>query len=229
MASDRQDIEAALTAAEEALGRGETALASTGFWRAVGAVKRHPGLTQEYADRIADIDRRAFRSWALFTVPVGPGTALMIIGTLVGFALVWWAYALDQPANGAALLIGTGITLVTTHGLAHLSVGRIFGIRFTHWFIGSVKRPQPGTKVDYASYLRTPARHRAWMHASGALLTKLIPFFALGPALVMEAPWWTTTLLVLVGIGQVATDVVWSTQASDWSKYRREMRYADTG
>ncbi|NNF70410.1 MAG: hypothetical protein HKN01_11625 [Acidimicrobiia bacterium] len=63
------------------------------------------------------------------------------------------------------------------------------------------------------------------MHASGAVLTKLIPFFALGPALVMEAPWWTTALLVLLGVGQIVTDIVWSTKASDWKKYRRELGF----
>ncbi|NNC75238.1 MAG: hypothetical protein HKN93_06970, partial [Acidimicrobiia bacterium] len=112
-------------------------------------------------------------------------------------------------------------------GLAHMVVGRLFGIRFTGWFVGSLGRPQPGVKVDYATYLRTPARQRAWMHASGAVLSKLIPFFALGPSLVMDAPWWTTTLLIVIGVGQIVTDIVWSTKASDWKKYRRELSFAE--
>ncbi len=223
---NRNEIESALTTSEEAVDRGDAALGPTGFWKAVGAVKRDPRLVPDYADRIGSIDRRAFEAWALFTVPAALGTALMAIGTVIGFGVVLWAYSLDQPANGVALLIGTGITLMTTHGLAHMAVGGVFGIRFTHWFIGSMKRPQPGVKTDYATYLRADAKHRAWMHASGAVLTKLIPFFALGPALVMEAPWWTTALLIVVGMGQIITDVVWSTGSSDWKKYRREMRYA---
>jgi hypothetical protein len=226
---DRTAIEEALTKAEQAVDGGQTALGTTGFWKAVGAVKRDPALTDEFADRIAAIDRRAFESWALLTVPAPVGTALMVIGTLVGLGIVWWAYSLDRPANGIALLIGTGITLVTTHGLAHLVVGRVFGIRFSHWFIGTVQRPQPGVKTDYATYLRTVPKHRAWMHASGAVVTKLIPFFALGPALVMEVPWWTTALLIVIGVGQIVTDVAWSTKASDWKKYRREMRYVAGG
>jgi hypothetical protein len=223
---NRNEIESALTSSEEAVDRGDTALGPTGFWKAVGAVKRDPRLVPDYADRIGSIDQRAFEAWALFTVPAVLGTALMATGTVIGFGIVLWAYSLDQPANGFALLIGTGITIMTTHGLAHIAVGGVFGIRFTHWFIGSMKRPQPGVKTHYATYLRANAKHRAWMHASGAVLTKLIPFFALGPALVMEAPWWTTALLIVVGIGQIITDVVWSTRSSDWKKYRREMRYA---
>jgi hypothetical protein len=222
----RNEIESVLARAEAAVERGETALGPSGFWRVVDAVKRDPDLGAAYADRIAAVDRRAFEQWALVKVPVGLGTALMMIGTLAGFGLVLWAYSLDQPGNGLALLAGTGITLVTTHGLAHQVVGGLFGIRFTHWFIGSIGRPQPGVKIDYRSYLETPARRRAWMHASGAALTKLIPFFALGPAIVMEAPWWTTAILVAIGIGQIATDMLWSTASSDWKRYRREMRIA---
>ena len=222
---ERGQVEATLDAAEQASGHGGT-LQPTGFWEAVGAVKRDPELVDAYADRIARIDRAAFERWALVAVPAAAGTALMVVGTLVGFGLVLWAYSLDRPWNGLALLAGTGITLVTTHGLAHMVVGGAFGMRFTHWFIASTTRPQPGVKLDYASYLRTSAQHRAWMHASGAVLTKLIPFLALGPALVMDAPWWTTALLVVVGVGQIITDVAWSTKSSDWKKYRREMAYA---
>src|SRR5439155_23826878 len=42
------------------------------------------------------------------------------------------------------------------------------GIRFIGWFLDGPTRLQPGLKIDYASYLRTPARRRAWMHAAGA-------------------------------------------------------------
>lgn len=223
------EIEAALTQAEQALDRGETKLGPTGYWRAVAAAKRDPELASAYAARIGAIDHKAFKGWALFTVPFVAGTTIMILATIAGFLLVLTAYSLDQPWNGVVLLIGTGITLVTTHGLAHLVVGRALGIGFTGWFIGSPTRPQPGVKVDYSSYLMTDAKHRAWMHASGAILTKLIPFFALGPSLVMEAPWWTTALLIVIGIGQIATDVLWSTKSSDWKKYRREMRFAAGG
>ncbi|MBT8211909.1 MAG: hypothetical protein KJN71_02055 [Acidimicrobiia bacterium] len=222
---DRDQVAAVLDEAEKALEKGETKLGPSGFWKAVGAAKRDPALVEEFGGRFATIDRTAFEKWAFFSVPSGIGTLLAVVWTIVGFGLILWAYSLDQPANGLVLLVGTAITLVTTHGLAHMVVGRLFGMRFTSWFVGSLRRPQPGVKVDYATYLRTPAKQRAWMHASGAVLTKLIPFFALGPALVMEAPWWTTALLVLLGVGQIVTDIVWSTKASDWKKYRRELGF----
>ena len=67
---------------------------------------------------------------------------------------------------------------------------------------------------------------RAWMHASGALVTKAIPFVLLGAAWGMEAPGWAWAVLLVVGIGQVATDLLWSTKSSDWKKFARERRYA---
>ncbi|MBT8213529.1 MAG: hypothetical protein KJN71_10330 [Acidimicrobiia bacterium] len=224
---NRDQVAEVLGGAEKALQAGETRLGPTGFWKAVAAAKRDPALVEEFGDRFAAIDRAAFEKWAFFFVPAGFGTLLAVVWTLMGFGIVLWAYSLDQPWNGLVLLVGTVITLVTTHGLAHMVVGRLFGIRFTGWFVGSLGRPQPGVKVDYATYLRTPARQRAWMHASGAVLSKLIPFFALGPSLVMDAPWWTTTLLIVIGVGQIVTDIVWSTKASDWKKYRRELSFAE--
>lgn len=96
-------------------------------------------------------------------------------------------------------------------------------MRFTHWFLAP-GRPQPGVKVDYASYLKTPPKQRAWMHASGALITKVVPF-ALLP-LARRMPRWVFRLMVGVGIVQIVTDIAWSTRASDWKKFRREIRYA---
>lgn len=222
---ERAEIESRLDRAEKAVQEG-SGLSGTGFWSAVGAVKQDPSLADSYRMRIAAIDRAAFEAWALFTVPAAVGTAVMVVGTLVGLAFVWAAYGASDLWAVLFLLAGTGITLVTTHGLAHLVVGRAFGMRFTHWFVGTLSRPQPGVKVDYATYLATPARARAWMHASGALVTKAIPFFALGPALVIGVSGWVTALLVVIGVVVIVTDVLWSTKASDWKKYRREMSYA---
>ncbi len=222
---DRTQIEQVLHTAEAAVARGE-GLAGTGFWKAVAAVKSDPTLVPVFAGRIAAVDRAAFERWALLTVPVGAGTTVMALGVAVGFGAVWSAYDAAEPWNGLLLLIGTVVLLVATHSLTHLVVGRAQGMRFTHWFIGTITRPQPGVKVDYATYLAVPARRRAWMHASGAVATKLVPFLLLGPALVIPVPGWTTGVLVALGAGQILTDVLWSVKASDWKKYRREMGYA---
>ena len=224
---ERSEAETVLSAVEERLAADPAAgLAGSGFWKVVSAAKQTPDLEAEFAQRIAAIDRSAFERWALLTVPLGVGTAAALLGTLVGLVLVGLAYSTPEPLNGLLLLAGTGVLLVTTHGLAHLVVGRMAGIRFTHWFIGTVARPQPGVKTDYATYLTTAARRRAWMHASGALMTKILPFALIPAALIAGVPGWATVLLVVMGVASIITDILWSTQVSDWKKFRREMAFA---
>ena len=223
---DRHEITAALDRGKAAVAAdGPGNLSGTEFWKAVATVKREPGLADVFADRMATIDRAAFERWAWLTLPIRLGTALAVIGTLLGLAVITVGYYVDEPWNGLLLLAGTGIILVPTHGLGHLVVGRLSGMRFTHWFIGTVRMPQPGVKVDYATYLRAPASSRAWMHASGAIVTKAIPFLMIGAAWGMEAPWWAWAALLVIGAVTIATDVLWSTKSSDWKKFQRERRY----
>jgi hypothetical protein len=219
------EIEAALDDAEAALARGE-GLGGTGFWRAVAAVKKEPEFVDRYAERIARIDLDAFRGWASLVVPLWAGNLIMVLATVLGLLLIALAYGVEGFTAVVFFFVGFGIVLVTTHGLAHLVVGLLVGIRFTHWFIGTVTRPQPGVKVDYASYLATPASRRAWMHAAGALTTKVLPFALIGAAAAAELATWTVWVLVVLGVVQVITDILWSTKASDWKKFRREMSFA---
>lgn len=218
---DRQRVESILSEAERAADP-----SAVGFWRAVADVKRHPAWIEAYAERIGAIDRRAFELTVSPTFSPAVGTALLTAGTLVGLGLVAAAYRLSSPWNGLVVLGGTGALLGSTHGLAHIIAGRVAGIGFTHWFLDGPTRLQPGAKVDYASYLRASPRSRAWMHASGALVTKAVPFLLLGAARAAGVPGWATGVLLVIGVGQIATDLVYSVKLSDWKRFRREMRVA---
>jgi hypothetical protein len=220
-----QSIEESLAKAESALDSG-SGLSGTGFWLAVSTVKRNPELADRYADRIAAIDERAHRQWAVLIIPLWLGTLLAWIAVLIGLALIWWAYDLAGTGAVIAFLAGTGVLLGSTHGLGHLVVGRLLGMRFSYWFVGEWKQPQPGVKLDYSTYLRTTPTKRAWMHASGALTTKAIPFLLIGAALAADLPGWVPWVLAGLGTVMVVTDVLWSTKASDWKKFQREMEFA---
>jgi hypothetical protein len=221
---DGSRIGAILGDAERAASAGQP-VGPTGFWKAVAAVKRDPDLIDAHADWIARIDRAAFKTWALLVVPIWLGNVLAIGATLIGLALVGWSYYLDGIGAAVAFLFGFGIVLVTTHGLAHLTVGTVMGMRFTHWFVGTLLQPQPGVKLDYATYLRAPASSRAWMHASGAIFTKVMPFAFIGAAIAAGVPDWVPWALVVIGLVMIGIDVFWSTKSSDWKKFRREMRF----
>ncbi|MFQ5968055.1 MAG: hypothetical protein ACE5MI_10655 [Acidimicrobiia bacterium] len=224
--SDRPAIAAVLNETEKALKQSEGADLKA-FWNAVGVVKRDPELVQRHADQIGVIDKLIFERWEpLVRVGASLGTVLAVVGTAAGLGLVAAGYYLTDPWNGVAILAGVGVLLGTTHGLGHVVVGGLVGIRFISWFVASIRSPQPGLKTDKASYVRTAARPRAWMHAAGAIVTKLVPFLMLGPALASGAPSWTWIVLLVIGFGQFVSDAVWSTKTSDWMRYSREMAIA---
>lgn len=224
---DRPSLEAKLDEAEAALaGGGPVDLAGLGFWKAVGFVKRHPELVDEYGPRIARIDREAFERWAVMRTSLAVGTTLMVVATIIGLVLIGLAYGFTGWGQAIALGVGVGILLVSTHSLAHQLVGSLQGMRFTHWFIGKWIQPYPGVKVDYDSYLRVPPEQRALMHASGAIVTKLVPVVGLGAAWAMGAEPWVLWVLVILTLVGVVTDVFWSTKVSDWKKYKRERALA---
>ena len=224
------EIEPALDRAEHAVRVGKP-LKGTGFWPAVDAVRRDPALAERFADRMGEIDRKAFEAGVSLRVPAPVGIAALAVGTAVGVVLLYVAVALSyaRPWWMSMILFvaGLGAVIVGSHSLTHWLIGDVVGIRFTHVFLGGPPPPRPGVKSDYASYLRTHPRRRALMHASGAIVTKLIPFALLPAAVVQyeQRPWMTWILLV-VGVVQIATDVFLSTKVSDWKKVRRELRAA---
>ncbi|MEX0873860.1 MAG: hypothetical protein WD646_13930 [Actinomycetota bacterium] len=240
-----QAIDPALTQAEQALDAGR-GLKGTGFWKAVGVLRRDRALAERYADRASVIDRRAFEKGVKLRVPLVPGlialvliTAFGVVAVLASFIFGWGEtfrrstqlYNAAREAPTAAVpisfLLGTGALLIGTHSLAHYVVGRMAGIRFTHVFLGGPPPPRPGVKTDYATYLRATPRARAIMHASGAVVTKLLPFALLPVSVWLYEDWpWLTWVLIAIGIFQIVTDVVLSTKVSDWKKVRREMRAA---
>jgi hypothetical protein len=224
---DETAVANALASCEQELQAGRTPdLRALGFWRAVAAVKRHNELVDRYATRIATIDRAAFRRRVRLAFPVALGVILLDLGLFGGLLLLAIATLVDHPWREIVVLVAAGALDVTTHGLAHLAVGTLVGIDFTDWFVDLPKRPQPGFKIDYASYLRVSPRQRAWMHAAGAIATKVTPFLVVPYAVAIDTETWAVLALLALGVVQILTDVLYSVRASDWKKFRREMRLA---
>jgi hypothetical protein len=224
---DDSAIDRALAACEQQLQAGGTPdLRALGFWRAVAAVKRRRELVDRYATRIATIDRQAFRRHIRLAFPVSLGVIALDLGLFGGLLLLGIALGVDHPWREILVLVGAGALDTTTHGLAHLAVGTFVGIDFTDWFVDLPKKPQPGFKIDYASYLRASPRRRAWMHAAGAIATKLTPFLVIPYAVAIGTDTWAVLVLLVLGVIQILTDVLYSVRASDWKKFRREMRLA---
>jgi hypothetical protein len=226
--SDAEPVASAFERIEEAVRRGETDLGRLGFWRLVAAVKADPEAADRWADAAGRIDRTAFESRVRLRVPVPVGLSVLALGMVAGAAAVLVASATTSGVvAGLALLFAGGVWSLTVHDLAHWVVGRLVGIRFTASFLSlRPLPPRPGLKTDYASYLRTPPRSRAWMHASGALATKAAPFAALALVPASGAPAWAAWGLAAMGVFEIAMDVLFSVRSSDWKRVRRELRVA---
>ena len=221
------DIDRTLTACEAALSRpGKIDLAALGFWKAVSRVKRHPDLLATYGRRIARVDREAFLRATPIVVPAWIGFALEVAGTIFILGVILVAPRAPVLGSEIIYIVGTGALIAATHGLTHVLVGSAMGMRFTHFYSLPPLKPQPGFKVDYATYLRVPATSRAWMHASGAIVSKIVPFAVAAYAAANGTPTWTLLILLGIGVLQLITDATLSTRASDWKKFRREMRFA---
>ena len=206
---------------------GTTDLRSLGFWKLVQQVKLDRALVGEHADQIGRIDTAAFRAGVRLRTPVWLGNALLVFASIVGALAVGAAVTWQTPVwKGLALVAAGAIWSVSLHSPTHWLVGYMIGIRWTDYFLGGPPPPRPGLKSDYGTYLRADADSRAWMHASGALATKLAPFLALAWWPASGAPWWAAAALAAVGVLQIVTDLTLSTKSSDWKKFRREKAIA---
>lgn len=222
-----QELREAFARIEVAVEGGSRDLRELGFWRWVARVKPDAELSDRWAEQIGRIDGAAFRAGVRLRLPVWAGNALLLAGVVAGAVAVVVARAAEGDVlAGLALIAAAGLWAVSTHCLAHWVVGRAVGIRFTDYFLGGPFPPRPGLKTDYASYLRTAPTSRAAMHAAGAIATKLAPFVALAFWPGTAAPWWSAAALVLFGVLQIVTDLLFSVKASDWKKVKRERAVA---
>jgi hypothetical protein len=210
---------------EAAVDAGRTDLGPLGFWRLLAKVKADPALASHWAEQAGRIDRTAFESSSLVRVPVWVGNVLSLAGILIGAAAVAIALGTESETLAGLLLVFAALDWsAAPHSIAHWLVGRIVGIRFTCYFLRSLVPPFPGVKIDYRSYLLASPGSRAWMHASGAIASKLGPLVALAfwPATV--APTWAAWVIVAYELVIIGTDVFISTRRSDWKRVRRELR-----
>ena len=221
------DLSADLDRIEAAVAQGNSDLRSLGFWRVVGQVKPDRVLVDRYADQIGRIDATAFRAFARFRMPVWVGNTILLVGAAAGLAAAIIARSVSSETLAGLLLIVAGADwTVTLHSPTHWFVGYLVSIRFTDYFVGGPPPPRPGLKSDYASYLRADPGSRAWMHASGAIATKLAPFLALAFWPGSGAPWWSAAALIAIGVVSIVTDITLSVTTSDWKKFKRERAVA---
>jgi hypothetical protein len=222
------DLTADLDRIEAAVQAGNTDLRALGFWALVAQVKPDRLLVDRYADQIGRIDTAAFHAAVRRRASVWVGNTVLFAATLAGLAAVIAAASVTSSTLAGFLVLGAGVVwTVSLHSPTHWAIGRLVNIGFTDYFIGGPPPPRPGLKSDYATYLRADPGSRAWMHASGAIMTKLAPLLALAFWPASGAPWWSAAALLVICVASIATDIAFSVKVSDWKKYRRERAVAE--
>jgi len=212
---------------QAAVDAGETDLRALGFWRLLAKVKTDQALATHWAEQAGRIDRRAFETGVRLRLPVWFGNLLLVLAIAAGGVAVGIALSTDSPdLAGWALVFAALDWSASFHTPAHWAVGRAVGMGFLAYYIHDWVPPVPGLKIDYETYLRTPPEARAWMHASGAIASKVGPFLALAFWPASVAPAWAAWAIAGYGALIIATDVFISTRKSDWKRFRREMRIA---
>ncbi|MGH2661778.1 MAG: hypothetical protein ACRDH8_03010 [Actinomycetota bacterium] len=238
MSTPVEDYQDAFARIERAVQGGAADLGNLGFYRIVDRIKREPKLAAHWADVAGRIDRTAFERRVRPRFPVWVGNGVLLSGSAVLVAMVPVAVAVARDSAtpepflaGALALVAGGGLGAALHDLGHWLVGRLGGIRFTSFFLDGPLRVQPGIKIDYATYLRASPGARAWMHASGALVTKVAPFAVFIAVYLPHRaagydlfPPWSLWGILGIGVVQLITDVAFSRKHSDWKKVRREVR-----
>jgi hypothetical protein len=221
------DLSGELDRIEAAVQAGNTDLTTLGFWRLVARVKPDRMLVDRHGDQIGRIDAAAFRLAVRPRLLVWAGNTLLLAATLGGLAAAIAAHVVSSATLSGLLLLGAGaVWTISLHSPTHWAVGRAVGIDFTDYFVGGPPPPRPSLKIDYATYLRADPESRAWMHASGAIATKIAPLFALAFWPGSGAPWWSAAGLVVICLASIATDIAFSVKMGDWKKFRREREIA---
>lgn len=225
--SDPDGYPAEFERIEAAVDAGQTDLRTLGFWRLLAKVKADPVLAHHWAEQAGRIDRKAFEARTRLRVPVWFGNAVLVVGTLVGAVAVAFALTTDsEDLAGLALIFAALDWSTTFHVPTHWLVGRATRMRFLAYYVRELIPPIPALKIDYATYLRVAPEARAWMHASGAIASKIGPFLALAFWRASGAPGWAAWAILGYGLLIIGTDVFISTRKSDWKRFRREMRIA---
>ena len=167
---------------------------------------------------------------SLRTLSVRSGNLIEVLGIALAIGGLLLAASIRDPLSNLVLLAMVWVSLwYFPHCLIHFIVGRIAGITFTHYLIGSsalVKLELPylrkvlrylpvlGIRTDRASLRRSSPRARRLMFESGAYGSMLLPSLAVIFSLSYSSA-TTSALLIIMSLVNVAVTLYYSPRAGD--------------
>ena len=168
-------------------------------------------------------------------IPLAIGNLIEILGTSFAFYLIYAASDIGAVAVRFLFYLLSWMCLVFfPHCLTHFIVGRLVGIRFTHYSLGksgvarlrmpfvsaiASKAPLLTLRVDRTSLSSASRGGRAVMFASGATASMIMPFYA-AVASLQHLPIPLIIFLIVLSVANLIFDFYYSPRAGDISRIR---------
>ncbi len=163
------------------------------------------------------------------------GAAICTLGLVLGFVAWQLAIRIQPLIPQILLLLFAWFALwFFSHDLTHHVVGKIGGISFEYYFLGrsAIRKlklplvpklmnriPVLVLKIDRSSLERASSRARKWMHASGAVVSMLLPWVIV-PSIFAVTPYWVGASITLLILGNTLFTMYFSPKTGDLYRAR---------
>jgi hypothetical protein len=168
-----------------------------------------------------------------FRIPLVLGNGIEVLGIIAGIYLLMAGSDINTvPLRFLIYLLSWVCLVFFPHCLAHFAVGRLVGVRFTHYLLGksSITKlrlpvitavssviPLLTLKIDRGSLRSVGPGARAVMFASGAIVSMVLPFLPVVVSVGRLPAIWSVCLLLL-SIANICFDLYYSPRAGDLSR-----------
>jgi len=188
------------------------------FLSIVNKIKKDKINDDELLTQIENLSRKRFEGKVSLTLGLFTGNLLEIIATIAAIVLAF------RVNTDWVLYLCVLILMATLHPLSHYLTGRLFGIRFTHYYLNGPARIEPTLRINYFSYLKAKGVKRALMHVSGVIGTLAAPLIVALIALDKGALGVAMNLMYFFLL-LIVFELLTSTKIGDLMKAKREYGY----
>ncbi|CAG0964589.1 hypothetical protein METP3_01055 [Methanosarcinales archaeon] len=188
------------------------------FLSIVNKIKKDKINDDELLTQIENLSRKRFEGKVSLTLGLFTGNLLEIIATIASIVLAF------RVNTDWMLYLCVLILMATLHPLSHYLAGRLFGIRFTHYYLNGPARIEPTLRINYFSYLKAKGVKRALMHASGVIGTLAAPLIVALIAL-DKGDLGVAMNLMYFFLVLIVFELLTSTKIGDLMKAKREYGY----
>jgi len=196
---------------------------------------RNQALRRHFGEQVTPVYRDPLR------IGLAPGSLLLLLGLAVGSFLAMIAPVRDGLSTSVlgfvVGLVGWGLFWFASHDLAHLIVGWVAGVRFSHYYVGlsnavRLKRLIPeslrlaalafGIRIDRG---RSKAGRRGFaaMYLAGPLASMLTPFIVPASMLLRNSGSLAGLLILAISLSNLVLTLYFSRKAGCLLKASRAL------